>query len=386
MNHSVSTPSAPPHLAMLPSPLRPKCAPKDRIFLWQGTRIPPPSTIPDPWISALEHTASQASLSDSASYGSGLMKFHIFCDLFSIPETDRLPASFEVLHSFALWATADPGLADIPTFSPPPTSPIAESTVHKYLSAIRAWHIVQGWPPPLDGAHLDRINWSLRGMAKLQAGRHRKPLRPPVTTSMLRMIRNSLDISTPFDACVWAIASCSFWGMMRLGETTVHRREDFHPSRCLTRGDAVQAADQFGRPYIRLDLPSAKTAKPGTSQSVWIVPQGDLCAVEALRNLAQVVPACRTDPLFSWRDNDNAIRPMAKPRVLERINTILSANHAPRTFGHSFRIGGASFYMANKVDPEIVRIAGRWRSLAYETYIRSFEQVISRHLEGLPTA
>ena len=99
-------------------------------------------------------------------------------------------------------------------------------------------------------------------------------------------------------------------------------------------------------------------------------------------NLAQVVPAREADPLFSWRDNNNAIRPMAKPRVLERTNAILSANHAPRTFGHSFRIGGASFYMANKIDPEIVRIAGRWRSLAYETYIRCFEQVISRHLEG----
>ena len=38
---------------------------------------------------------------------------------------------------------------------------------------------------------------------------------------------------------------------------------------------------------------------------------------------------------------------------------------------------------AQKVNPEIVRIAGRWRSLAYEVYIRAFEQVASRHLGGL---
>ncbi|KIJ42976.1 hypothetical protein M422DRAFT_170431, partial [Sphaerobolus stellatus SS14] len=47
------------------------------------------------------------------------------------------------------------------------------------------------------------------------------------------------------------------------------------------------------------------------------------------------------------------------------------------TFGHSFRIGGASYYLAQKVNPEIIRIAGRWRSMAYETYIRAFEQTAS---------
>ena len=38
-------------------------------------------------------------------------------------------------------------------------------------------------------------------------------------------------------------------------------------------------------------------------------------------------------------------------------------------FGHSFRIGGALFYLAQGVNPKIVRIAGRWKSLAYQAYI-----------------
>jgi hypothetical protein len=172
----------------------------------------------------------------------------------------------------------------------------------------------------------------------------------------------------------------------RLGEATVKSRRDFNPARNLTRRNAVQGLDQDGRPYVRLDIPATKTTRPGVSQSVWLVPQGELCAIDALRNLAKVVPAGETDPLFCWRDDKKEIRPMAKPRIMERIKGILDAINVPRTFGHSFCISGASFYMANKVDPEIVRIAGRWRSLAYETYIRSFEQVISRHLEILPGA
>ena len=40
------------------------------------------------------------------SYRSSLRKFHVFCDAFRIPEEDLLPASFEVLHHFAVWAAS----------------------------------------------------------------------------------------------------------------------------------------------------------------------------------------------------------------------------------------------------------------------------------------
>ncbi|KIK33480.1 hypothetical protein CY34DRAFT_99514 [Suillus luteus UH-Slu-Lm8-n1] len=50
---------------------------------------------------------------------------------------------------------------------------------------------------------------------------------------------------------------------------------------------------------------------------------------------------------------------------------------------HCFCIREASFYLAKKVDPEIVHLAGRWHSLAYETYIWALEQVASQHLSIL---
>ena len=74
---------------------------------------------------------------------------------------------------------------------------------------------------------------------------------------------------------------------------------------------------------------------------------------------------------------------MVKARAMERVNSILSAGDWGTTFGHSFHIGGASFYLSQKVSPEIVMIAGQWKSLAYETYIRAFEQVALRHLSNL---
>ncbi|KAG1765080.1 hypothetical protein EDD22DRAFT_775428 [Suillus occidentalis] len=205
-NHSAQTLfNASSPLELRPSSLCPPCKASERIFLWQGVNTPPAATIPNPVICHIASLANRASLRDTGSYGAGLRKFHLFCDIFSIPELDRLPASFELLHSFALWAVADPSPVDV---------------ARKYLSAVRAWHIAQGWQPPLSDSHHSRINWSLRGLENLQSGR-RKPLRPPITLPMLSALKATLTLSDPFDACIWAMASCSFFGMMRFGEVSV---------------------------------------------------------------------------------------------------------------------------------------------------------------------
>ncbi|KIJ35347.1 hypothetical protein M422DRAFT_212748 [Sphaerobolus stellatus SS14] len=320
-------------------------------------------------IRLIEDIASRASLRDTGSYGAGLRKFHIFCDIFSIREADRLPATFEILHSFAFGQT--------------PFEPVSVSTARKYLAAVRAWHITQGWPAPLSDDQTTRINWSLRGLANIQGNRRKRPLRPPVTVPMLRHLKQSLDLLFPFDACIWAVATSAFWGMMRFGEATVSSQKEFDGLKHLKRRDAFIQKDLNGKDYARLDLPSAKTAKIGEIQSVFFTVENDVCPIEALRNLSRVVPAGPDDPLFSWKDTKGKIRPLVKSKALNRINAIFNNNNWGTTFGHSFRIGGASFYLSQGVEAEIVRIAGRWKSLAYETYIRSFELVVSRHMANL---
>lgn len=327
--------------------------------------------------------ASGLSLRDTASYGAGLRKFHVFCDIFSVPEAQRLPASFALIHSFVLWAASDPSPNDIALAGDVPFEPVAGTTIRKYMSAVRAWHLAQGWTPPLSSDELIRINWSLRGLENQQAQRRKRPLRPPITIHMLATLKQELDLTHSWDACVWAAACCAFWGLMRFGEVTVKSRAAFTPGKCLARKHMVSATDIDGRPYIRLDLPSAKTAAPGEIQSVWLVREGTLCPLEALRNLLHVCPAGDDDPLFSWIDAGGAARPLTIEPAMNTINNILVRHGWGTKFGHSFRIGGASFYLAQGVSTDIVRIAGRWRSMAYEAYIRSFEQVSSRHLANI---
>jgi hypothetical protein len=105
-------PSSSGRLSMNSSALQPDCKAEECIFQWMGINTPPRNTIDVPIIHMLASIASRASLRDTKSYGAGLRKFHIFCDVFSIPEKDQLPASFELLHSFAIWAVTDPNLLD----------------------------------------------------------------------------------------------------------------------------------------------------------------------------------------------------------------------------------------------------------------------------------
>jgi hypothetical protein len=75
-------------------------------------------------------------------YGSGVYKFHLFCDIFSIPgENQRLSALLKLLpsESFALWADTDRGFMDPHLLTlAAQFELVSASVVRKYLAAVRA--------------------------------------------------------------------------------------------------------------------------------------------------------------------------------------------------------------------------------------------------------
>ena len=76
---------------------------------------------------------------------------------------------------------------------------------------------------------------------------------------MLTILKAILRLDYGFDACVWAIAACAFWGTTCLGEVTVDNRKAFQPLSHATRGCVHQGHDNQGTPYARIDLLKAKT-------------------------------------------------------------------------------------------------------------------------------
>ena len=156
----------------------------------------------------------------------------------------------------------------------------------------------------------------------------------------------------------------------------------FSGSKHLKRKNVVFEYDLDGKPYVCLGLPSAKMVKLGEIQQVFLTPQGSVCPIEALNSLFAVIPATENDILFLWTDGHKAIRPIVHSMALAEINKHFQAGGWENAFGHSFSIGGASFFLSQGVDPEIVQLMGRWKSLAYKTYIQAFEQVASKHTQS----
>lgn len=129
-------------------------------------------------------------------YASSLNVFLAFCDKHNISAARRLPADEELLCAFtASFASSH-----------------QRTTVQGHLSEVRAWHIASDatWYGSL------RLRQTLKGVEFLA------PLLDnacrPVTTSMISLFRNNLDLSIPLNACALSATICVFWPQLRLGE------------------------------------------------------------------------------------------------------------------------------------------------------------------------
>ena len=218
-----------------PSPFCPACQAEEQIFLWKGINSPPLSTIKNQTIWLIASLASHTSLHNLLGYGSGIRKFHIFCNIFTILEADHLPASFKLLHSFALWAATNPsmlgpGLADNIHFEP------------VSVAAICTCHLAQGWPAPLSDDDYTHINWSLHGLENLQ-GNHKRPICPPITIGMLEALHVTLDPDDPFKVCIWVMITCTLQGMMHFGEVSVSSHSASDKTKHLKQQDVFFGLD-----------------------------------------------------------------------------------------------------------------------------------------------
>lgn len=114
---------------------------------------------------------------------------------------------------------------------------------------------------------------------------------------MLRAIKATLALNQSFDACVWAICVCTYWGMMHMGKATVNSCNTFVGSRHLTQKNMLFDRNLDRKQYTHLDLPLAKTAKPGKIQLISLTTQDKLCPLKVLENLAAVESATADNPL-----------------------------------------------------------------------------------------
>lgn len=253
----------------------------------------------------------------------------------------------------------------------------AGGTARTKLGGLRYWHERRGFSW-LGSPRLKRILKGVDMAAPLSS--HREP-RPPVTEAMVDEALNVLDPERPFDVCVAAAMLLAFWGQLRLGELiSPTRAYDFA---ALPAGKGVRlrhdAGGKLSQVTTALWLPRTKVDRHGVW--IWLARHYNdpSFALQEHMRLNNIGP---DDPLFAYKHDDSGeLIPLTRGAFLGRLNEIWEPAGMQRVTGHSFRIGGTTALLRAGVDPEVVKIAGRWRSDSFLRYWRSIDSIISSHMD-----
>ena len=215
---------------------------------------------------------------------------------------------------------------------------------------------------------MPQLELALRGTRKEQAGRPKHTRLPITPTILLRMRAVWEQQASSWDhIMLWAACCLGFFRFLRSGELTAPDRDDFDPGQHLSFADL--AMDDTAHPTtIAVRIKQSKTDPFRQGVTIFLGrTDTPLCPVAALLPyLALRGPG--EGPLFRFRDG----RALTRPRLVTAIREALAkAGLRPDEYaGHSFRIGAATTAAACGVPVDLIKTLGRWKSQAYQLYVR----------------
>ena len=298
-------------------------------------------------------------LSTQRCYYAGQQRYLLFCtELHLTP----LPTSEYVLLLFAAHLAL---------------SGLAYTSIKVYFSSIGNWHTSCGQHKAYSLALTPRLEQVFRDIKKEQGRTRPQRVRLPITAQIMTQIYSVLTRSpTAYQSIMlWAACCTAFFGFLRVGEMTVPSREAYDSSVHLSIED-VTVDSKFNPTTVWLTIKQSKTDPfrmgiklcLGRTESV-------VCPVKAvLPYLA--IRGSTPGSLFSLKDGT--------PLTRVQFKTLLSATlkraglDDTKYNTHSFRIGAAtSAKMAGITDLHIQKL-GRWKSSAYQSYIRTPTPVLKQ--------
>ncbi len=203
----------------------------------------------------------------------------------------------------------------------------------------------------------------------------------PVTPSLLRRLKQVWQGEGNQADCgmLWAACTMCFFGFFRSGEITVPSAGSFCPKTHLTFEDVTVDSRQAPT-LLRIRLKTSKTDFFRVGVDVFIgKTDNELCPVAAV--LAFMVSRGNgPGPFFRFQDGS----PLTRPRLVAEVKrTLEKAGMDSRAYsGHSFRSGAAA---RQGVEDSTIKMLGRWRSSAYQLYVRTLREQLaafSKELAG----
>ncbi len=284
---------------------RPHVAAEDRLFCWTS---PFSHSFDDSLYAEVLLDASlilklaQSSLEKSTleNYGSGLLRFHQFCDEREIPKSSRMPASVFLLAAFVSWAS---------------TRNIVSQTIGTWLSGVHGWHTLHG--APWYGG--DNFVSLIKTSATKKAPASSRPKHHPVSIDHLLTLQAQLNFHNSFNVAVFTVALCAFWGCCRLGELTIPSCNAFDPHLHTSKSVHINYRDHIGSASsATFHIPWGKMEKQDGADLIFMA-RDVLCPVKALKYHLEINKDVLGEaPLFSFIILEGVWAPMTKQWFLDR--------------------------------------------------------------------
>ena len=229
----------PPNLRPLPSPYQPHCLAKDRLHLWiptspsTRTSLASSDVVSDIVLNRiLEVIGTSWADSTKELYGTGLLIFHVHCDINNIPKIEHCPISHPILLAFlSSCAGAYSG-----------------SAISNYAAGIHAWHLLHGHAWLVEP---NELKLTLQGATRLAPHTSKRPKRPPMTINNIKAIRAFLNLDDPCSAAIYTCMVVVFYSVAWLGKFTVTAITKFDTAKHVTRRNVSFLEDQRGLPVIK---------------------------------------------------------------------------------------------------------------------------------------
>ena len=233
---------------------------------------------------------------------------------------------------------------------------LAPATVKNYLSALRAWVISMG----LDEPHI----WTPRVLLACRAvARYHEPPRQvlPITYDVLSLMFRSLSPSRDH-LLVAAALSLQYFACLRAAELCSNLSLSLVP----TRSD-VSFYRSGSSITMLYKCHSSKTASHGFEVHVGCS-GGPICAPCIMHLFLSAYPIEPASPLFRFSSGLYLTYPLYNS-IIKRLIQLAGLN--PSSYSsHSVRAGAATQAARSGLDPDSIKRLGRWRSQAYQAYLR----------------
>ncbi|TFY50163.1 hypothetical protein EVJ58_g11160 [Rhodofomes roseus] len=254
-------------------------------------------------------------------------------------------------------------------------------TIRNYVYGVRAWHILHGvtWH-----RNKDELDTLLRAALKLTPAVSQRKPRRPWTVDFLTTIQPYLEVDKPLGAAVWACAVVGFYSIARVGELTVPTLQGFQTTLHVTRKQLRPETDRSGRSVWALRLPATKSSPSGETLS-FARQDGATDPEAALAAHFRINDPGPDQALFAFWYTDRAMRRrqrvLTKDQFLKAIAAAAQNAGIDPLQGHGMRIGGTLEYLLRGTPFDVVKTMGRWKSDAFQLYLRKHAQILAPYLQ-----